>query len=70
MKTRTISFRCPDDLLDEMEILCEYNRMDRSGFIVQALQSMLNGLSAKGVLKKKQPKLPPSPLKKEEEKEA
>ncbi len=65
MKTRTISFRCPDDLLQEMEILCQYNRVDRSGFIVQALQSMLNGLAQQGVLKP-QPELPPTAIKEEE----
>lgn len=65
MKTRTISFRCPDDLLDEMEILCRYNRIDRSGFIVQALQGMLNGLARQGIVEA-QPELPPSALKEEE----
>jgi hypothetical protein len=65
MKTRTISFRCPDDLLEEMEILCRYNRIDRSGFIVQALQGMLSGLARQGVVEP-QPELPPSPLKNEE----
>lgn len=64
MKTRTISFRCPDDLLKEMEILCEHNRVDRSGFIVQALQSLLSGLAQQGVCKP-MPTLPPSPLKDE-----
>ena len=65
MKTRTIAFRCPDDLLDEMEILCRYNRIDRSGFIVQALQGMLNGLARQGIVEA-QPGLPPSALKEEE----
>ena len=65
MKTRTISFRCPDDLLEEMEILCRYNRIDRSGFIVQALQGMLQGLARQGVVEPL-PQLPPSPLKQEE----
>ncbi len=65
MKTRTISFRCPDDLLDEMEILCRYNRIDRSGFIVQALQGMLNGLARQGIVEQ-QAELPPCALKEEE----
>ena len=65
MNTRTISFRCPDDLLEEMEILCRYNRIDRSGFIVQALQGMLQGLARQGVVEPL-PQLPPSPLKQEE----
>ena len=65
MNTRTRSFRCPDDLLEEMEILCRYNRIDRSGFIVQALQGMLNGLARQGVVKPESP-LPPSPVKDEE----
>ena len=65
MKTRTISFRCPDDLLEEMEILCRYNRIDRSGFIVQALQGMLQGLARQGVVEPL-PQLPPSPLQQEE----
>ena len=65
MKTRTISFRCPDDLLEEMESLCRYNRIDRSGFIVQALQGMLTGLARQGIVEQ-QAELPPSPLKTEE----
>ena len=64
MKTRTISFRCPEDILKEMEILCEHNCVDRSGFIVQALQSLLSGLAQQGVCAPQQP-LPPSAIKEE-----
>ncbi len=64
MKTRTISFRCPEDILEEMEILCAHNRVDRSGFIVQALQSMFAGLAQQGI-GQPLPTLPPSPIKEE-----
>ncbi len=49
MKTRTISFRCPEEVLKEMEVLCDYNKVDRSCFIVQALQSMFAGLAEQGI---------------------
>lgn len=61
-KTRVISFRCPEDVFREVEILCEHNRIDRSGFIVQALQSMFDGFAAQGVGEPR-PLLPPSALK-------
>lgn len=62
MKTKTISFRCPEDVLKEMEILCDHNHVDRSGFIVQALQSMFAGLAQQGIGEPAKP-LPPSALK-------
>lgn len=62
MKSKTISFRCPEDVLEEMEILCEHNRVDRSGFIVQALQSMFAGLARQGICEEEKP-LPPSAIK-------
>ena len=65
LKTHTISFRCPEEIIKEMEILCQHNKLDRSGFIVQALQSMFNGLAEKGVCKP-QPPLPPCPIPEEE----
>ncbi len=65
MKTRTISFRCPEELIKEMELLSEHNRVDRSGFIVQALQSFFTGLAQQGVCKP-MPTLPPSPAAEEE----
>lgn len=65
MKTRTISFRCPEELIQEMEILCKHNMIDRSGFIVQAMQSMLAGLTNQGICKPKE-QVPPSPLKEDE----
>lgn len=65
MKTQTISFRCPEDLIEEMEILSRHNQIDRSGFIVQALQSLLIGLAKKGVCKLDKAPLPASPLDKE-----
>ncbi len=61
MKTHTISFRCPEEILKEMELLCEHNRVDRSGFIVQAIQSLMGGLARKGVVKLKA-SLPTSPM--------
>ncbi|MBR3903098.1 MAG: hypothetical protein IKJ29_05495 [Akkermansia sp.] len=61
MKTHTISFRCPEEILKEMELLCEHNRVDRSGFIVQAIQSLMGGLARKGVVKPKA-SLPTSPM--------
>ncbi len=64
MKTQTISFRCPEELVKEMEILCEHNQIDRSGFIVQAMQSLLSGLARKGICENKSP-LPPSPISEE-----
>ena len=64
MNTKTISFRCPEDILQEMEILCEHNKVDRSCFIVQALQSMFAGLAQQGLGEPQRP-LPPSALKEE-----
>lgn len=64
MNTKTISFRCPEDILQEMEILCEHNKVDRSCFIVQALQSMFAGLAQQGIGEPQRP-LPPSALKEE-----
>ncbi|MBR5196492.1 MAG: hypothetical protein IKW48_10195 [Akkermansia sp.] len=64
MNTKTISFRCPEDILQEMEILCEHNHVDRSCFIVQALQSMFAGLAQQGIGEPQRP-LPPSALKEE-----
>ncbi|MBR1982764.1 MAG: hypothetical protein IKA23_08445 [Akkermansia sp.] len=61
MKTRTISFRCPIELVKEMEILCKHNKVDRSAFIIQALQSLFTGLADQGVCDPKPP-LPPSPV--------
>ena len=55
MKTRTISFRCPEEILKEMDLLCDYNTVDRSCFIVQALQSMLAGLAEQGIGKARGP---------------
>ena len=49
MKTQTISFRCPTDILEEMETLCDHNHMDRTTFIVQAVQSLMTSLAAQGV---------------------
>ena len=56
MDTKTISFRCPEEILDEMDALCNLNRVDRSTFIVQALHKLLLGLEAQGV------DLPKAPL--------
>ena len=65
MDTKTISFRCPEDVLKEMEVLCEHNKIDRSCFIVQALQSMFAGLAQQGIGTPREP-LPPSELKEED----
>lgn len=62
MKTKTISFRCPEDLFKEMEILCAHNHVDRSSFIILALQSMFAGLAEQGICQPAEP-LPPSPIK-------
>lgn len=51
MKTRTISFRCPEELLEEIDLLSKHNRVDRSDFIVHSLQSLLAGLAQQGVCK-------------------
>ena len=64
MNTKTISFRCPEDILQEMELLCDHNKVDRSCFIVQALQSMFAGLAQQGIGEPQRP-LPPSALKEE-----
>ena len=53
-----------EDILEEIDILCEHNSVDRSSFIVQALQSMFAGLAEQGIGKPKDP-LPPSEPKKE-----
>ena len=60
MKTRTISFRCPEEILNEIDILCQHNRVDRSTYIVQALQSLFSGLANEGVCSPKEP-LPAAP---------
>ena len=65
MNTRTISFRCPEEILKEMDLLCDYNTVDRSCFIVQALQSMFAGLAQQGIGTPREP-LPPSELKEED----
>ena len=44
-KSRVISFRCPEDVFREVEVLCEHSRADRSDFIVKALQSLINHLA-------------------------
>ena len=62
MNTKTISFRCPEELIQEMDILSKHNQIDRSGFIVQALQSLLTGLAKKGACKLDKAPLPASPL--------
>lgn len=58
MKTRTISFRCPEELVSEIDLLCNHNKVDRSTFIIQALQSLFTGLAVKGVCESRPP-LPP-----------
>ena len=63
-QTRVISFRCPEDLFQEIDILCEHNRIDRSTFIVQALLGMFDGLAAQGVGEPR-PELKPCALKDE-----
>jgi metal-responsive CopG/Arc/MetJ family transcriptional regulator len=63
MKTKTISFRCPEEILDEMDALCNFNRVDRSTFIVQALHKLLTGLETQGV------SLPQAPLPADSEQE-
>lgn len=60
MKTRTISFRCPEEILKEVDLLCQHNRVDRSTYIVQALQSLFSGLANEGVCTPKPP-LPDTP---------
>ena len=50
--------------MQEMEILCEHNKVDRSCFIVQALQSMFAGLAQQGIGEPQRP-LPPPALKEE-----
>ena len=49
MNTKTIAFRCPEEILDEMDALCNFNRVDRSTFIVQALHKLLLGLETQGM---------------------
>ena len=55
---------CDSLLLQEVEILCVHNHVDRSCFIVQALQSMFAGLAQQGIGEPQRP-LPPSALKEE-----
>lgn len=62
MKSKMISFRCPEEVFKEMETLCEHNQVDRSSFIVHALQSMFAGLSRQGIGNQASP-LPPSATK-------
>ena len=49
MKTRTISFRCPEEIFEEMKQRCSDQQMERSAFIVQALQSLFSSLAEQGI---------------------
>ncbi len=49
MKTRTISFRCPEEIFEEMKQLCADQQVDRSAFIVQALQNLFSSLAEQGI---------------------
>lgn len=49
MKSKMISFRCPEEVFEEMKNLCERNQVDRTGFIMHALQSMFAGLARQGI---------------------
>lgn len=62
IKTKVISFRCPEDLFLEIENLCEHNRVDRSTFIVQAMLGLFDGLATQGVGEAR-PEVPPCVLK-------
>lgn len=49
MKTRTISFRCPEEIFEEMQQLCADQQVDRSAFIIQALQKLFSSLAEQGI---------------------
>ena len=49
MKSKMISFRCPEEVFEEMKNLCERNQVVRTGFIMHALHSMFAGLARQGV---------------------
>ncbi len=54
------SFRCPDEYLEEVDRLCELNRMDRSTFITLAIRQLVNTMAAEGVVPPLEPvTLPP-----------
>ncbi len=62
MKSKMISFRCPEEVFEEMKNLCERNQVDRTGFITHALQSMFAGLARQGIGEQEKP-LPPYAIK-------
>ena len=41
MSKTTVSFRCTETLLDDLDGIAEENHMDRTGVIIQALLSYL-----------------------------
>ena len=49
MKTKTISVRCPEEVIQKIDKLCRRRRVDRSSYILQALKSMFTGLEEQSV---------------------
>ena len=49
MKTKTISVRCPLDMIDKIDLLCQTKKQERSTYIVRALRNMLTGLEKQGI---------------------
>lgn len=58
MSKTTVSFRCTETLLDDLDGIAEENYMDRTGVIIQALLSYLRASE----------EVPPSEPQKNEEK--
>ncbi len=44
--SRLVMFHCPAALCDEMDALCEYNMVDRTDFLLQAIHSLLHALES------------------------
>ena len=49
MKTKTISVRCPLDMIGKIDLLCQAKKQERSTYIVRALRNMLTGLEKQGI---------------------
>ncbi len=45
--SRLVMFHCPVALCEEMDALCEYNMVDRTDFLLQAIHAMLNGIESR-----------------------
>lgn len=46
MKRTTLSFRCPEVLLKDLDSIADHNYMDRTGVIIQAVLNYLRSSDA------------------------